>query len=131
MKPNNFHLKTGTKLKAINFILNNEPLNRIVEELSIPEIIEFQNYIWELSVEFGIKLRGKKFTRKEITRNMPSTANYQRKVGCSEKIYYCKGTHCINSNPGCATKKIKIHVEIMAQVIRGYIQSAQKNEMVT
>ena len=123
-------LKTNIKLQAICAIMNQTQVSRIIENLSIPEIIEFQKYIWDLTVEFGIKVKGKKFTRKEITRHVPSTAEFQKRMGCPEKVYYCKGTHCITINPDCATKKIKEHVDIMAEVIRGFIQSAKQNELV-
>jgi hypothetical protein len=123
-------LKTHTKLQAIYWILNGTPVSQLIDNLAIPEIIEFQKYVWDLTVEFGIKVKGKKFTRKEITRHIPPTAEFQKRMGCPEKVYYCKGTHCIMLNPDCATKKIKEHVDIMAEVIRGFIQSAKQHELV-
>jgi len=123
-------LKTHVKLQVIYRILNATPVSPLIDVLAIPEIVEFQKYVWDLSVEFGIKVKGKKFTRKEITRNIPPTADFQKRMGCPEKVYYCKGTHCIMINPDCATKKIKEHVDIMAEVIRGFIQIAKQNELV-
>lgn len=123
-------LQTNIKLQAIHRIMNQKPVSQIIDNLSIPQIIEFQKYMWDLTVEFGIKVRGKKFTRKEITRHIPPTAEYQKRMDCPEKVYYCKGTHCIMINPDCATKKIKEHVDIMAEVIRGFIQSAEQKQIV-
>jgi len=122
-------LKTSTKLQAIYSILNHKPISFIIDELSVPEIVDFQKYIWDITVEFGIQVRGKKFTRKDVTRKMPSTDEYQRNAGCSEKVYYCKGTHCINTNQVCATNKIKLQVDIMADVIQEFIQSVYQNEL--
>lgn len=126
MNDQNYSLKTSTKFKTIRSILNREKVSAIVDTLNIHEVIGFHDYLWELAVEFGIKVRGKKFNRKEITRQMPDPAEYQKKMGCPEQIYYCKGTHCIHSHPECATKKIKEHVDVMAHVIRGFIESEKE-----
>jgi len=129
MSGNESALKSSIKLRAIYSILDEKPVSEIMDHLKIPEIIELQKFIWDLAVEFGIKVRGKKFTRKDITRKMPSTTEYQRSVGCGEKIYYCKSTHCINSNPECATQKIKQQVDCMADSIREFMKSAKSNEI--
>ncbi|MCI0512123.1 hypothetical protein L0128_02820 [candidate division KSB1 bacterium] len=123
-------LKSSLKFSAIHAILSQQPLNPIIDNLTIPEIIDFQKYVWDLTVEFGLKIRGKNFSRNDVTRNMTATAIFQIKMGCTEKIYYCKATHCIKSNPQCAIRKIKEQVEIMAEVIRDFIRNAPIHEMV-
>ncbi len=118
-----YGLRPGVKLLAVYLILNQKPVDRIIDDLNVPEIIDFQNFIWDLSVQFGIKVKGKNFSRKEITRKMVSSAAYQQRMNCTEDVYFCKGTYCIHAHPECATQKIKEHVETMAEVIRGFIES--------
>jgi hypothetical protein len=129
MKEQKSNLKTSTKFKTIHAIVNDDKISPIIDELEVPAIIDFHDFVWDLAVEFGIKVRGKKFSRKEITRHMSTTSAYQKRMGCPEKVYYCKGTHCIHTHPDCAKNKIKDHVDIMAQVIRGFIQSEKQKEI--
>ncbi len=118
-----YGIRPSLKLLAVYLILNQKPIGRLIDGLNVPEIIDFQNFIWELSVQFGIKVKGKSFSRREITHSMISSAAYQQRMNCAEDVYFCKGTYCIHAHPECATQKIKEHVETMAEVIRGFIQS--------
>ena len=85
--------------------------------------------MWEKTVEFGLVSRGKNFDRKEITRKMIPTPVFQLQQRCTLDSYTCKGTQCIVTNPKCARKKIKEHVEVMAESIREYIRFVKKREI--
>lgn len=121
-------LKTSKKLEIVYCMFTGKPLNPLIDGLLAREVIEFQGFVWDRTVEMGLKVRGTKFERREITARMTPTANFQRQQGCSERIYYCKGTHCIHSNPACAKQKIKEQVDVMGEVFRGYIKSAKQQE---
>ena len=128
MNEKDSELKTSKKLEILYRLFLGKSLNTMVDDLSAQEVIELQKFMWERTVEMGIKIRGNRFDRKEITRKMKPTANYQRQQGCNEQIYYCKGTHCIHLHPACARKKIKEHVNVMGQAFIGYIQSDKEQE---
>ena len=115
------YLKLSKKVEILYHLFQGNKISPLIDELENRAIVELQKFIWEKTVEFGIKGRGKNFNRKEITRKMTPTATYQRQKRCSEPLYYCKGTHCINSNPNSARKKIKEHVDVMAESIWEYI----------
>lgn len=113
-----FHLFHGNKISAL------------IDRLDNRAVAALQKFMWEKTVEFGIICRGKHFDRKEVTRRMTPTPGYQQQQECSQRAYYCKGTYCIQINPGCARKKIKEHVEVMAQVIREYIHQVQQHRLI-
>ena len=115
------YLKLSEKIEILYHLFHGNAINPLIDELENRASVELQQFMWEKTVEFGIKSRGKNFSRGEITRKMTPTANYQKQQGCSEPQYNCKGTHCINSNPQCARKKIKEHIAIMAESIWDYI----------
>lgn len=116
-------LKTHKKVEILFHLFHGDKISSMVDALENRAVVELHKFLWEKTVEFGIKIRGKNFNRKEITRKMTPTAVYQKKHACSEHPYYCKGTHCININPKCAREKIKEHVDVMAESIWEYINS--------
>ncbi|MBN1349373.1 hypothetical protein JXJ21_08185 [candidate division KSB1 bacterium] len=128
MKPAEYVLKTSKKLEIVYRLFMGKPLHELIDNLSTREVIEFQRFVWDRTVELGIKIRGTRFDRREITRKMIPTPNYQRQQNCNECIYYCKGTHCIHSNPSCARNKIKEHVKVMGEVFQGYVTSAKQQD---
>lgn len=115
------YLDLSKKTDILYHLFHGNKISPIIDELENRAVVELQKFMWEKTVEFGIKSRGKNFNRKEVTRKMTPTSTYQKQQGCSEYQYYCKGTHCINSNPKCARKKIKEHVDVMAESIWEYI----------
>lgn len=132
MNANETVLKTSKKLEIVYFLLTGKQLSVLIDDLSTREVIELQRFVWDQIVEMGIKVRGNKFDRKEITSKMTPTPKYQRQQNCAERVYYCKATHCIHSNPDCAKKKIKEQLDVMGEVFQGYIQSAkQKQELLS
>jgi len=122
-------LKLSDRVKILYHLFHNEKISKLIDDLDNRDVVSFQKYVWEKTVEFGIVSRGKNFDRKEVTRNMTPTPNYQRQQGCSERPYYCKGTHCIHSNPNCARKKIKEHVDVMSNAIKEYILIERQKEL--
>ncbi|HEX9971577.1 MAG TPA: hypothetical protein VGD14_05865 [bacterium] len=122
--------RLSDRLDVFFQIFRGNKVSPIIDKLDNHAVSALQNFMWEKTVEFGIICRSKKFDRKEITRKMTPTANYQRQQGCNERAYYCKGTYCIQINPNCARKKIKEHVDIMAETMQEYFRIAKQREIV-
>lgn len=122
-------LKLSDRLNIVYHLLRGEKLSPLIDGLDDRSVNGFQNFMWEKTVEFGIVSRGKNFDRKEITRKMTPTAVFQLQQRCTLDSYTCKGTQCIFTNPKCARKKIKEHVEVMAESIREYIRFVKKREI--
>lgn len=115
------YLKLDKKIEIIYHLFQGKKISPLIDDLDNRAIVELQRFMWEKTVEFGIKSRGKNFHRKEVTRKMTPTHTYQSQQGCTEHPYYCKGTDCINFNPDCARKKIKEHIDVMAESIWEYV----------
>ena len=115
-------LRISDRLDILYNLFRGEQISDLIDKLDNRAVSAFQKFMWEKTVEFGITCRGKNFDRKEVTRKMTPTPDFQRKQNCLKSVYYCKGTDCIYSTPKCARKKIKEHVDVMAQSIREYIR---------
>lgn len=125
----NFSLRPGEKLEALYRLFNGEKVEDLIDKLDNRGVIGLQNFLWDITTEFGIISRKKHFTRKELTRKMTPTPQYQKAQGCTERTYYCKATQCIHSNSKCARQKIKEHVRVMAEAIWEYISIERQNEI--
>ena len=125
----NFSLRPGEKLEVLYRLFNAEKIEELVEKLDNRGVIGLQKFMWDITTEFGIIARKKNFSRKELTRKMTPTPQYQKAQGCTERTYYCKATQCIHANSKCARQKIKEHVKVMAEAIREYITIERQNEI--
>ena len=121
-------LKLSDRLEILCQLFRGEKIGALIEQLDNHSVSGFQKFLWEKTVEFGIVCQGKNFDRKEVTRKMTPTPVFQAQQRCTQSIYNCKGTHCIFSNPKCARKKIKEHVEVMAESIWEYIRIEKRRE---
>jgi hypothetical protein len=121
-------LKLSDQLDILCQLFRGEKIGYLIDKYDNHCISGFQKFLWEKTVEFGLACRGKNFDRKEVTRKMIPTSVFQAKQRCTQSAYNCKGTQCIYSNPKCARKKIKGHVEVMAESIWEYIRIVKRRE---
>jgi hypothetical protein len=122
-------LKLSDRLDILYHVFRGEKISPLIDKLDNLAVTGFQKFVWEKTVEFGIVCRGKNFDRKEVTRNMTPTPIFQRQQRCSKRVYNCKGTQCLHTNPDCARKKIKEHVDVMAASIREYIRIVKQKKL--
>ncbi len=127
---NQNQLRPSEKLDVLYRLFHGQKMSELVDKLDTRRVIGLQKFLWETAAEFGIICHGKNFTRKEITRKMTPTAAYQKKRGCTERVYACKGTSCIETHPECARKKIKEHINIMSEKVHEYIRIKQQYEKI-
>ncbi len=120
-------LKTSQKLDLMIVLFNRKPLRPILDRLSDAELVEAHEFLWQKLVEFYYLTQKGEFVREDVTKHMTPSAAYQHQQGCDLRLDYCKGVECIWSNPVCAGNKVKNNMEVMAKVIRGYLESVTSN----
>ena len=120
-------LRLATKVEVLRRLLFSLPLDALVDGLSVDEVVHLQRFVWNETVEIGLRMRGADFSRRDITSRMMSTAAYQRQQNCSEPAYYCKATLCIHTHPDCARNKIKMQLRAMGQAVQEWF--SQKGEI--
>ena len=123
-------LSPGEKLDILCGLFRGSKIEKLIDKLDNQSVVALQKFVWETTAEFGIIARRKNFSRREITRKMTPTPQYQKSRGCNQHTYQCKATECINYNPECAREKIKEHVRVMAEILQSYIKIERQNEPV-
>ena len=121
-------LRLSDRFEIIYDLLYGKKIGHLIDKFDDHGVSGLQKFLWEKTVEFGIVCRGKNFDRKEVTRKMTPTTVFQLQQRCTQSIYNCEATQCIFSNPKCARKKIKEHVDVMTEVIWEYIRLVKKRE---
>jgi len=118
-------LRLATRVEVIRRLFLGLPFDSLVDGLSVDEVVHLQRFVWNETVEIGLRMRGPRFTRKDITSKMISTPAYQRQQNCSEPAYYCKATLCIHTHPDCARNKIKGQLRAMSEAVQGWFGEAE------
>jgi hypothetical protein len=122
-------LPLSAKVEILVHLIMNKPFVKIIDELSNVEVVALQKFVWDKTVEIGLRLKGKDFTRRDITKRMVSTPTYQRNQKCSERVYYCKGIMCIHSNPTCARNKIGDHLTAMQSAVKEWLEEIKSPKL--
>ena len=117
-------LSLAARVEVMVFLISGKPFDEILSQLSNEEVGALQKFVWDKTVEIGLRLKGKNFTRKNITQRMVSTPSYQRAQACSEHIYYCKGVLCIHSNSACARNKINGQLAAMQAAVQQWLNDS-------
>ena len=122
-------LPLPSRIEALIFLIMNKSFQEFMNRLNNNEIVALQNFVWNKTVEIGLRLKGKAFSRKDITKRIISTPVYQRTQNCSERVYYCKGVMCIHSNSSCARNKISEHLLAMQSSIQLWLEETGKSKL--
>lgn len=104
------------KQKLIDYLQDEELFFELLDALKPRELVEVQVILWNYVIDYSFAI-GKNFSRHNLTDRMESTANYQYRVGCSERIDYCRGNICINTHPNCAGSKLKSQIKVLREII--------------
>jgi len=120
-------LKISTKVRVLQCLFSGCNLESILDKLKIEELLELRRFLWEKTVEFGIKAKGTNFSKSDVTKRMISVSAYQQMKNCKEPISVCKDTACIRTHPLCATEKIKGQMQVMKDAIGEYIAKPLQN----
>ena len=128
MKLEHTLLPISIRLLIFQLIFSGKPVSAVIDELDDEQCILLQQFVWDKAIEFGIKSKGKNFSRKDITSRMLASSAYQQQQKCTEPLYTCKASYCIQSHPECARLKIKGQVDVMGEVIREFVQTSEQKK---
>jgi len=104
------------KQKLIDYLEDEEVFFALLDTFRPRELVEVQVILWNYVMDFS-SVVGKNFTRSNLAGRMEPTSNYQYRVGCQERIDYCRGNICLNTHPNCAGDKLKNQIKVLRQII--------------
>mgnify|MGYP005835034291 CR=1 FL=1 len=104
------------KQKLMDHIEDEELFLELLQTFKPRELVEVQVIFWNYVIDYASTV-GKNFNRRTLTSRMEPTANYQYRVGCHERIDYCRGNICLNTHPNCASEKLRGQIAVLRQML--------------
>lgn len=104
------------KQKLIDRLEDQELFFELLDTFKPRELVEVQVILWNYVIDYS-NVVGKNFGRRNLTSRMEPTANYQYRVGCQERIDYCRGNICLNTHPNCAGDKLKSQIAVLRDIL--------------
>ena len=88
----------------------------VIASFSAPQLVELENYLWKEATEYAQNTLQKKLAREFITRRIEPTSSYHRRQICSEPLIACRANYCVYSNPNCAGRKLREHIQAISSI---------------
>jgi len=104
------------KQKLLDYLDDEELFFGLLGTFKPRELVEIQVIFWNYVIDYS-NVVGKNFSRRNLTGRMEPTANYQYRVGCHERIDYCRGNICLNTHPNCAGEKLKNQIAVLRSIL--------------
>lgn len=114
-KTGDINLPREVQEKLTQAIYNQRLLFNVLESLKPRQLIEAQKLVWREVIEKSEDVLGQRLERQMITSKMMPSSTYQYMVGCDYPDEWCRAYVCINSDPGCASRKIKEQIAVMVR----------------
>jgi hypothetical protein len=107
-------ITTSIVEKLVTVCRDREAFWRLMGGLDPRTRVAVHDQLWDILVEMA-RSKSLNLNRRQITSRMQTSAEYQRRMGCTEPVYVCRRKTCVNSNPNCVTQKVSEHVEVIRQ----------------
>jgi hypothetical protein len=119
------YLSPGTKLNLLGLLLNRRPLQAFVGGLSDAALWAAHRFVWEKTLEFGIKMKGKSFPQDAVNNRLQGIAKTHHDRGCAADLKYCSPEECVAQHPQCARAVLLEQITAMEQMTREFFQGGE------
>lgn len=117
--PNNFSL--GEKLQLLRLMLTGRSPLYILEKMSPENLINVLNYVWEKSLEIGIRVKGENFSQTDLIKHLKPIERYKSEKKCKEPLQRCEANDCVRQNPDCVKNKIGQQIVALYDTVADYL----------
>jgi hypothetical protein len=114
--------KTEILLKLVN---GEDGLEEIYSKLSAFQMQDLRNFLEHQILHFSARQDEPPLTLAEIKSRLEPIPNYYYKQDCREPLDSCYNETCIASYPGCFSKKMKTHLNVILELLNEYLTPPQ------
>jgi FixJ family two-component response regulator len=108
--------RTASEVLYLN-IQDQKAFSAGVNKLGPHNLAAIHGYVWDKVFETSAELLDRRIEPFFITDRLEPAPNYMRRMGCMERMDYCKAGVCIQSNPLCASNRLRAELEVMRGVL--------------
>ncbi len=115
-------LSVITKLDFLRALLMGANMERLIEQLSDQELLSVHRFVWEKTVEFGIKMRGRQFPQEELQTALRALAEVRTDRNCPAEVKQCHLRECAERHPQCMREVAADQIVAMGAAAKDYLQ---------
>jgi hypothetical protein len=109
-------LRESLKLELLFRLFQKKELGSFLQRLDDDELLEARRFVWEKTIEFGIRLQGREFSHEKILRQLKAcTGEIQQK--CADRSLECGSYECLRSKSACAMANARCQVLLLARIL--------------
>ncbi|MBN1541469.1 hypothetical protein JW992_04945 [candidate division KSB1 bacterium] len=119
---NGGRLPEGLKFQVLCRMLKGKRLGVLMEKLNDAQCLELQRFVWEKTLEFGIRAKGRRFTQEELLARLKAAEAHK-----SDMVYgfVFKGLNRFNlasESPELIRAKMQEQLDLMCRVANQFIE---------
>ncbi len=115
-------LPYSTKLDLLRALFSGKGLQEPLALLSPLGLLEAHRFVWEKTVEFGIKMRGRKFPQEELQAELRTRADLRAAETCPAQLKQCRLQECAERHPACMREVAIDQILTMSAAVGDYLQ---------
>ena len=110
----------GIQLQFLRYLLMGLSPNPLMENLQPAELASVYGYIWEKSLEIGIRVKGDRFSQSDVIKRLKSVEQFKLDVGCAEPGQQCISEECFQKEPDCVKLRLKEQFNRLYNIVSEY-----------
>ncbi len=114
-------LSISLKMELLRALLTGTALTPVLEPLPPTDLLLVHRFVWEKTLEFGIKMQGRHFPQDEIQARLRSLSQAQFSRGCPAKLKNCQLQECYMQQPGCMRAMALQQIEAMGSAVQEFL----------
>jgi len=114
-------LPYSTKLDLLRALLCGGGLQEQLEALPPAGLLEAHRFVWEKTVEFGIKMRGRRFPQEELQMALRARGDLRAAKGCPAQLRQCRLQECAEHHPECMREAAMEQILAMGAAVSEYL----------
>ena len=114
-------ISPGLQLQFLRYMLMGLSPGPLLENLSPEGAASVYGYMWEKSLEIGIRVKGERFSQSDVIKGLKSVEQFKLDVGCSEAGLQCLAEDCLKKDPDCAKLRLKEQFNRLYRIVAEYL----------
>ncbi len=114
-------LPYSIKLDLLRALLCGSGLQKQLETLPPAGLLEAHRFIWEKTVEIGIKMNGRRFPQEELQAALRARSDLRVARDCPAQLKQCRLQECAERNPECMCEAAIEEILAMSAAVSEYM----------
>jgi hypothetical protein len=116
-------LSISQKMELVRAMLNGSDMLPLLHNCTSLELLHVHRFVWEKTLEFGIKTKGRSFPQEELQTELRSLSQAQLSLGCPGGYKDCQIRNCYSTHPECMRTLAIQQIEVMFASVQEFFKT--------